>query len=156
MPIEINVKLINKDYSDRYIYRNCNSIEKYEEVFGSKFLKIYEIKNINKHFNLVHLGINILSMPKKIMNEVMCLAEDNGIELYYQDTDNQHMKAADVTKLLELYRNKYGRELIGKKLCQFHSDFMSMDGTELFVVKSIFCRKKIDRDKIMNDNGLLA
>jgi hypothetical protein len=54
-------------------------------------------------------------MPKRIMKEVMCLAEDNGIQLYYQDTDSQHMKATDEAPLSELYKNKYRRELIGKK-----------------------------------------
>jgi hypothetical protein len=72
-PIETNVKLIDKKLSDKYIYRNYNLIDKYEEVFNSKFVKIDEIKNINKHYNLVHLGCNILSMLKRIMNEVMFL-----------------------------------------------------------------------------------
>jgi hypothetical protein len=144
-PIETNVKLINKDKSDEYVHRNYNSIDKIEEVFGSKFVKIDEYKNINKHYNLVHLGVNILSMSKRIMNEVMCLAEDNGIDLYYQDTDSQHMRYDDVSRLSELYREKYGRELIGKGLGQFHSDFPSIDGSESFSVKSIFCGKNIHR-----------
>jgi hypothetical protein len=136
-PIETNVKLIDKKLSDKYIYRNYNSIDKYEEVFNSKFVKIDEIKNINKHYNLVHLGCNILSMSKRIMNEVMCLAEDNNIKMFYQDTDSQHMNQSDVMKLSELFRAKYDRELIGKRLGQFHSDFASIDGTESFAIKSV-------------------
>jgi hypothetical protein len=66
------------------------------------------------------------------------------------------MKADDVGKLSELYKNKYRRELIGKRVGQFHSDFLSMDGTESFAVKSIFCGKKIYMDKLMNENGLLS
>jgi hypothetical protein len=58
-PIETNVKLINKEASDNNIFRKYNSIEKYEEVYDSKFIKIYELKNINKRYNLVHLGCNI-------------------------------------------------------------------------------------------------
>jgi hypothetical protein len=49
-PFEINVKMIKKEASDTYVCRHYNSIEKYEEVFGSKFVKIDEIKNIHKHF----------------------------------------------------------------------------------------------------------
>jgi len=30
-------------------------------------------------------------MSKRIMNEVMCLAEDLGIEIYYTDTDSMHI-----------------------------------------------------------------
>ena len=33
-------------------------------------------------------GTQILSMSKHIMNEVMCLAEDLNIQVYYQDTDS--------------------------------------------------------------------
>jgi hypothetical protein len=66
------------------------------------------------------------------------------------------MKADDVARLSVLYKNKFGRELIGKRLGQFHSDFLSMDGTESFAVKSIFCGKKIYMDKLMNEYGLLS
>ena len=57
------------------------------------------------------------------MNEVMCLAEDNGIIIYYQDTDSIHIKKSDVPLLAKLYKEKYGRNLIGKNMGQFHGDF---------------------------------
>jgi hypothetical protein len=47
------------------------------------------------------------------------------------------LKYDDIPKLSELYKNKYNRELIGKKLGQFHSDFPSMDGSDSFSIKSI-------------------
>jgi hypothetical protein len=53
-PIETDVKLIDKKDSDEYVFRNYNSIESYEEIYNSKFVKIDKIKNIDKHFNLVH------------------------------------------------------------------------------------------------------
>jgi hypothetical protein len=90
------------------------------------------------------------------MNEAMCLAEDNGIQMYYQDTDSLHLKACDVSLLSKLFKEKYERELTGKRLGQFHSDFVSMDGTESFAVKSIFCAKKIYIDKLSNDNSLIS
>jgi hypothetical protein len=155
-PIETDVRLIDKKDSDEYVYRNYNSIESYEEVFNSKFVKIDKIKNIDKHYNLVHLGTNILSMSKRIMNEVICLAEDNRIKIYYQDTDSCHMNQKDVTKISELFKNKYERDLIGKRLGQFHSDFASIDETESFAIKSIFCGKKIYIDKLNNENELIA
>jgi hypothetical protein len=46
--------------------------------------------------------------------------------------------------------------LIGKKLGEFYFDFLSLDGSESFAMKSIFCGKKIYMDKVMNENGLLA
>ena len=32
---------------------------------------------------MVHCGVEILSMSKRVMNEVMCLAEDNDINIYW-------------------------------------------------------------------------
>jgi hypothetical protein len=119
-------------------------------------VKIDKIKNIDKHFNLVHLGTNILSMSKRIMNEVICLAEDNRIKIYYQDTDSCHMNQKDVSKLSELFREKYNKDLIGKRLGMFHSDFASIDGKESFAIRSIFCGKKIYIDKLSNENELIA
>ena len=37
------------------------------------------------------LGIGILSMSKRIMNEVICLVEDLNIKIFYQDTDSMHL-----------------------------------------------------------------
>lgn len=48
------------------------------------------------------------------MNEVMCLAEDHGIEIYYQDTDSMHIAKDDIPKLSNIFMTKYNRELIGK------------------------------------------
>jgi DNA polymerase elongation subunit (family B) len=128
-PIDKKIKLIPKEDSERYIYRNYNSIDKFEEIFNSKFVKVDEFKNINKHFNLVHFGVNILSAMKRIMNEVFCLAEDNLLHMYYQDMDSLHILHDDVPRLAEEFRVKYGRELIGKNLGQFHCDFVSLDGS---------------------------
>lgn len=41
----------------------------------------------------------ILDMSKRIMNEVMCLAEDLKINIYYQDTDSMHIEADKIEKL---------------------------------------------------------
>jgi hypothetical protein len=38
-------------------------------------------------------------MSKRIMNEVICLAEDNEIEIFYQDTDSMHIQKADIPRL---------------------------------------------------------
>ena len=38
-----------------------------------------------------YIGVMILSISKRIMNEVICTAEDYGIEIYYQDTDSMHI-----------------------------------------------------------------
>ena len=81
------------------------------------------MKPLSDHFNIAHVGVSILSMSKRIMNEVMCLAEDNGINLYYQDTDSIHLEESNIKKLSNLFEIKYNRVLIGKDMGQFHSDF---------------------------------
>lgn len=35
-------------------------------------------------------------MSKRVMNEVMCLAEDNGIDIKYQDTDSMHIETDEI------------------------------------------------------------
>ena len=47
-----------------------------EELF-----MLEEHNPINEHFSLPHIGIEILSMSKRIMNRVMCLAEDLNIKI---------------------------------------------------------------------------
>ena len=57
------------------------------------------------------------------MNEVMCLAEDLGIEIYYQDTDSMHIEYDKVEDLDKAFITKYGRKLIGSDMGNFHTDF---------------------------------
>lgn len=91
------------------------------------------------------------------MNEVMCLAEDKGLTAYYQDTDSIHMEWDDVDKLKHAFTEKYGRELDGKQLGQFHIDFdlHDEDGKEcenVYAEKSIFLGKKCYIDCLVGTN----
>jgi hypothetical protein len=88
-------------------------------------------------------------MSKRIMNEVMCLAEQNKLKLYYQDTDSIHINEKDIKTLEELYNKKYNKELIGKGMGQFHSDFDSdIIKEDIHAVESIFLGKKCYIDKL--------
>lgn len=133
-----------------YLSRNYNWIKEFTK-FGDK-VKCKTIKPINEHFNIAHIGTMILSMSKRIMNEVMCCAEDNGIELYYQDTDSMHLKDVDISKLSNSFKSKYNRELIGKDLGQFHSDFQMDDCKDIIAIESIFLGKKCYIDKLEGTN----
>ena len=88
------------------------------------------------------------------MNEVMCLAEDLEMPIYYQDTDSMHIARNSVDALGEFFKDKYGRELIGKDLGQFHSDF-ALKGAEgdIWATESIFLGKKCYMDVLNSDNG---
>ena len=136
-----------------YLNRNYNWITSYVR-FGNK-IKVNLVKTLVEHFNIAQVGVCILSQSKRIMNEVMCLAEDNNIDLYYQDTDSMHLKDEDISKLADAFKNTYGRELIGKNLGQFHSDF-KLDGCkDIVAIESIFLGKKCYIDKLrgIDENG---
>lgn len=115
---------------------------------------ITKYKSILEHSNYAHIGINVLDISKRIMNEVMCLAEDNDIKIYYQDTDSMHMLDSDIPKLESLFRYKYGRELAGKSLQQFSSDFEAPKGYEKAISKTcIIVGKKCYID-IIESSGI--
>ena len=156
-PINTQIKFIQTDKLTDYIKRRYNHIESTETIYtdkdvGCKLTEAKETKAINKHFNFTPLGVNILSMSKRIMNEVICLAEDNKIPIYYQDTDSVHMKEADLDRLQSLYKNKYNRELVGTALGQFHSDFACIgDSNDMPVaIQSLFVGKKTYIDMLFD------
>jgi hypothetical protein len=122
-PIEEEVRVFdNKNELDVYIGRNYNWIKNFVPMKNDKTI-LKSIKSLNEHFNIAHIGVSILSMSKRIMNEVMCLGEDLKIDMFYQDTDSIHLYDKDIDTLRNAYNEKYGRELIGKNMGQFHSDF---------------------------------
>ncbi len=115
--------------------------------------KVDHYKSICEHFNNCQIGIEVLSMSKRIMNEVMCLAEDNNLNMYYQDTDSIHIDSVSVPVLADQFKMKYNRELIGKEMGQFHTDFSSntLNG-DLVSIESIYLGKKCYIDKLSTVN----
>ena len=88
------------------------------------------------------------------MNEVMTLAEDLDIDMFITDTDSIHMDTRKISLLGKEFKEKYGRELIGKNLGQFHTDF-DLDGAEtddIYAVLSVFLGKKCYYDKLYTIN----
>jgi hypothetical protein len=134
-----------------YLTRNYNWITSFVK-FGNK-IKVNTVKTLIDHFNIAQVGVCILSNSKRIMNEVMCLAEDNNIDLYYQDTDSMHLKNEHIPMLSSIFKKTYGRELIGKGLGQFHSDFDLPGCTDVVATKSIFLGKKCYIDKLEGINA---
>jgi len=70
-----------------------------------------------------HLDSLILSMPKRYFGEVLNIFTDYGIAVYYVDTDSIHVEQSKISYLRQLYFERYGKELVGKSLGQFHCDF---------------------------------
>jgi len=154
-PVETESKFFdtydNEDEFNVYLSRNYNWITSYIK-FGNK-IKVNTVKVLLDHFNIAQVGVCILSNSKRIMNEVMCLAEDNNIDLYYQDTDSMHLRDEHIPILSKVFKETYGRELIGKGLGQFHSDFDLPGCSDIVAVKSIFLGKKCYIDKLEGTNS---
>jgi len=73
-------------------------------------------------YNKIHLGIMILDQSKRIMNEVMTMAEDNKVNVYYQDTDSMMLEDGKIDLLETKFYEKYNKKLVGNNLGQFSSD----------------------------------
>jgi hypothetical protein len=121
---EFETKYFDKQEEyDVFLSRNYEWIECVNKVEDSNIIKVKVRNAINEHQNIAQVGVSVLSWSKRIMNEVMCLAEDSGCEIFYQDTDSMHMYQDDIPKLSAAFTTKYNRDLIGENLGQFHSDF---------------------------------
>ena len=139
----------NEDNLSTYIYSNHNTIKSYRKINETQF-EVEEI-DVDYSYNRGHVGCAILSMAKRMMNEVFNIANDNGLVIYYTDTDSMHVNHIEIKLLAEKYEEKYGRVLIGKQLGQFHSDFSmagAPKGSVIVAIKSIFLAKKVYHDKL--------
>lgn len=160
-PIEHNYSFVyGKDKFQKHLQYKFNSISQYTAITDGLFF-VKENRSIIDHFSMPHGGVEVLSMSKRIMNEVMCLSEDIGIDIYYQDTDSMHIDArldkngqTGVQKLASEFAKLYNRELIGKNLGQFHSDFdYKSDDKPAISVQSIYLGKKSYIDKVKTENN---
>jgi hypothetical protein len=139
------IKFINKHFNTIKYVRHIND-------------KIFEVEQltIDASYNRGHIGCAILSMSKRIMNEVFDTANTIKAPIYYTDTDSIHMNYKDVPRLEQAFREEYKRELTGFGLEQFHIDFELQGATsEVFAVKSLFLGKKsyIDKLQSIDRNG---
>lgn len=143
-----------QSYFDKYISKHYNEIKEVVQLPNTTEYKVKLFKSIETHFNNCSCGVEVLSMSKRIMNEVMCLAENKNLSMYYQDTDSIHINTADVPVLADEYEKEYGRQLIGKQMGQFHTDFDSkVIDKNIHAKESIFLGKKCYIDVLTGDNG---
>ena len=153
-PIDTQTKFVNKKEIEGFMGMNYNWIIEAEELPCGRTVKVKLHKAINEHFNLVQCGVEVLSMSKRIMNRVMCLSEDLGIDMYYTDTDSIHIDNSKIGLLAEEYEKINGNKLIGKSMGQFHSDFDSniLKG-EITADRSIFLGKKCYIDELVGSES---
>ncbi|MBQ8206642.1 MAG: hypothetical protein IJZ77_04190 [Bacilli bacterium] len=155
-PVKYEHRYIKEEKLSKYWYKNYYKIIECSKLANSNIYDVKIIKQINDQFNFTLLGVQVLSMSKRIMNEVMCLAYDLGIKIFYQDTDSMHIENSELPRLAAAYKEKFNRELIGKGMGQFHSDFEPIkkeddeeDKKETpLSIESYFIAKKIYIDKL--------
>jgi len=151
-PVVNDVKFFDKKAEfETYHRRHYNWITSHVYI-GDK-VRCNMVKPLNEHFNRAQVGSEILAMSKRIMNEVMCLAEDNGCDIFYQDTDSMHIFDKDIGILSDKFKEVYGRELIGKNFGQFHSDFKIDGASEIYSRKLIALGKKAYIDELVGKDA---
>ncbi len=169
-PINDELKFVygSTERRNRFIIKHHNFIKEQIDVSGEVFdidnsiidnkspytKSLFKmIKPLNTHFSAPHIGTEILSMSKRIMNEVMCLAEDNDIDIFYQDTDSMHMNYNDIVTLSVEFKKLYDRDLVGTEMGQFHNDFDFKSDEPVYSAEAWIIGKKcyIDKIRIIKD-----
>ena len=146
--------IVKSNYKVNYIYNNFNTIKKYENLYNNDTL--VTVDKCDNSYNMAHVGAIVLSMSKRIMNEVFNVANTCKCPLYYTDTDSIHCNYDDVPTIEKEYFNKYKKNITGKQLGQFHIDFNLKNSVgEVYATKSVFLGKKCYIDKLegKDENG---
>lgn len=142
----------SKDFLN-YCFNNFNSIKYCKKLSEHQYIITQYQKDDS--YNRCIAGVCILSMSKRIMNEVMDIASSNSpiINIYYQDTDSLHLRDADINLLEDLYFKTYNRQLRGKELGQFHEDFSHKNKNckNVVSIKSLFLEKKAYIDLLQGE-----
>lgn len=145
---------LQKTPADSFCLKNHAKIKEAYDI-APNLVCIKVNKQIDDFYIPNLIGGQILSMSKRIMNEVMCTAEDLNIDIFYQDTDSMHIDNDKIGLLADEFKKKFGRELIGSKLGQFHSDFEPIieNGSNPVSIESYFLGKKAYIDKLQDENN---
>ena len=153
--ITTETKCVPRNKIIGYIWKHYNYIREVVDNENINNVYVKRIKPINNHFNLPQFGASVLSWSKYLMNRVIGTAEQHNINVYYQDCDSLHIFNDDIEKLAKIYKLKYGKDLIGKNMTQYHCDFDSFDGAvgAIHSRKLIALGKKSYLDILVDEQG---
>ena len=101
--------------------KHMTCIDESQNTFDRFRVKL--TKHTYVHRNLSHIAGIYLSNSKVIMNDLLNVFTIENKEALYTDTDSIHMFEEDIPIIAESFKKLYGKQLIGKNLCQFHDDF---------------------------------
>jgi len=132
-PYFSSYKVVADDNRPNFIKKNYHKINEIRPCGKFKY-----IINIDK-FDMTHsynwMGALILSMSKRMMRELVYLGDEHDISSLYFDTDSVKIPAEHKERLVTLYRERYGKEIIGNDLGQLKFEYDSE--------YSVFNHKKI-------------
>jgi len=135
--------------AEKKMKRCFHQIVRCTKLDGCDQYRIDKKVSVSEHSNRAYCGSIILSISRRIMSEVCDLAPPGSI--LYTDTDSLHIKDSVIPGIVADFRAKYGRELIGKNLGQFHTDFEKMKGADYaYASKSFLVGKKTYLDVLQN------
>ena len=134
----------------RELYRNRHLVS-VEYLSEKQSLVKYDADN-NTQVPCI-IGIMILSMSKRIMNEIMSIIQiELESDVLYQDTDSVHFFAKDYDNLKSKYKEKYNKDLEfqggkgGSKYGYSHQDYPKKAkeayGDKCVSKASIYCGRK--------------
>ncbi len=109
------------------LYNKLHLIKTFRFV-GEHQIETTEFKLDDSH-TLAHIGSKVLAASKRLMNRLFALMSDMKIPIQYTDTDSFCTDFNAVHRLGAAYAVRYGKDLIGDNMMQFHSDFtFNLDG----------------------------
>jgi len=128
-----------------FLSKNFHLIKPEINCYGTIYKKVSK-KDSSTPQGYPHVGSAILETSKSLMHKAFNLLDDN---VYYTDTDSMHIEANDLSKV---------NSIIGKNMCQFHSDFdpstkynsyRAVDPkVGIVAIESIFVMKKCYYDEL--------
>lgn len=118
----VQTQFLSRDKMHKYIARNASRVIEARQYGKDQYL-IKERVPAFDHSNFAHIGAMVLEYSKRIMNRVICLAEELNITVFYTDTDSLQIEKGKLGLLSEAFEKKYGTVLTGNDMGQFHGDF---------------------------------
>ncbi|CAL6026135.1 DNA_polymerase [Hexamita inflata] len=138
---DTKVELVDSQGFAKLVLKQASNIVSTEQV-GNKYIVTIR-QEVCDSYAFTYIGSLILSTSKRIMNEVMCTADDNNLPIFYQDTDSMQIEIDSINILKQKFQEKYNRELIGENMGQFHTDYESDLGKVLYADQAVYVAKKV-------------
>ena len=109
-PIKSYVSYVDENKMQWLFGHKYKSIIESTQIPNTNIWYIEKIRREDSQINNAIFEFIVLSMSRRIMNEVICLAEDLKIKIYYQDTDSMHSEHDKLNLLANEFRKIHGTD----------------------------------------------